>query len=313
MTGGAQVPGNDARAAAAPRLAGSLAAKWTLAIALLLVLGMGLLGAYLIGQQERAFERYSSRLGELLADQLARSASEPLMADDAFQLELLVRRQLDQELVIGAAVLGHDGVQRASAGFVPVGAQRLAGNMQDGETVVRMSSSERAASTYVRPVTFQDVNAGHVLLTDAASNTYGMLGMLMINQVAGGTLDDITPGLEFVQSILPNATVVSKSPEIQQNFAQGNAWITPYAQDYAYTLIKAGLPVDFVLPEEGGVVAPITVNLVAGRENRIPELLEHSFGHTADQVLIVHNQHRALPSDRPPSPLLRPEFSLGSR
>jgi len=113
-----------------------------------------------------------------------------------------------------------------------------------------------------------EANAGHVLLTDAASNTYGMLGMLMINQVAGGTLDDITPGLEFVQSILPNATVVSKSPEIQQNFAQGNAWIAPYAQDYAYTLIKAGLPVDFVLPEEGGVVAPITVNLVAGRENR---------------------------------------------
>jgi adenylate cyclase len=165
VTGGAQAPGNDARAAAAPRLAGSLAAKWTLAIALLLVLGMGLLGAYLIGQQERAFERYSSRLGELLADQLARSASEPLMADDAFQLELLVRRQLDQDLVIGAAVLGHDGAQRASAGFVPVGAQRLAGNMDDGETVVRMSSSERAASTYVRPVTFQDVHAGHVLLS----------------------------------------------------------------------------------------------------------------------------------------------------
>ena len=107
-----------------------------------------------------------------------------------------------------------------------------------------------------------------VLLTDAASNTYGMLGFLMINQVAGGSLDDVEPGLEFVKGILPTSTVVSKSPEIQQNFAQGNAWIAPYAQDYAYTLTKAGLPVKFVQPEEGGVLAPITVNLVAGTGKR---------------------------------------------
>ena len=110
--------------------------------------------------------------------------------------------------------------------------------------------------------------ANHVLITDAASNTYGMLGMLMMNKVNGGTLDNINPALNFVKSILDRSTIVSKSPEIQQNFAQGNAWIAAYAQDYASTLIKAGLPIKFLLPTEGGVVAPITVNLVAGRPNR---------------------------------------------
>ena len=110
--------------------------------------------------------------------------------------------------------------------------------------------------------------AGHVLITDAASNTYGMLGMLMINHVNGGRLDDIQPGLDFIEGILPASTIVSKSPEIQQNFAQGNAWIAPYAQDYAFTLTKAGLPVKFTLPDEGGVLAPITVNLVTGRPSR---------------------------------------------
>jgi putative spermidine/putrescine transport system substrate-binding protein len=110
--------------------------------------------------------------------------------------------------------------------------------------------------------------ANHVLITDAASNTYGMLGMLMMNKVNGGTLDNIEPALNFVKGILDQSTIVSKSPEIQQNFAQGNAWIAAYAQDYASTLIKAGLPVKFLLPEEGGVVAPITVNLVAGRPNQ---------------------------------------------
>lgn len=123
-----------------------------------------------------------------------------------------------------------------------------------------------------QPVSWKDIAdpayENHVLLTDAASNTYGMLGFLMINKVAGGTLDNIEPGLEFVKGILPTSTLVSKSPEIQQNFAQGNAWIAPYAQDYAYTLTKAGLPVKFVQPEEGGVLAPITVNLVAGTDKR---------------------------------------------
>ena len=61
---------------------------------------------------------------------------------------------------------------------------------------------------------------------------------------------------------------MSTSPQIQQNFAQGNAWIAAYAQDYAYTLTKAGLPVKFILPDEGAALAPITVNLVKGRPNR---------------------------------------------
>lgn len=111
--------------------------------------------------------------------------------------------------------------------------------------------------------------AKSVLLTDAAANTYGMLGMLMMNKVNGGTLDDVQPGLDFVGKLLEGgATVISKSPEIQQNFAQGSALIAPYAQDYAFTLTKAGLPVKFVQPKEGAAFAPITVNLVAGRENR---------------------------------------------
>lgn len=109
--------------------------------------------------------------------------------------------------------------------------------------------------------------SGHIVLTDAATNTYGTLGLLMMNQVAGGTLDDIQPGLDFVGSILEGSTIVTRSPDIQQAFAQGEAWIAPYAQDYAFTLTKAGLPVRFVQPEEGAAYAPVTVNLVAGRPN----------------------------------------------
>ena len=109
--------------------------------------------------------------------------------------------------------------------------------------------------------------AGHLVLTDI-SNNWGLLGFLMINKVAGGSLDDINPGLEVIKKSLKGATVLSKSPEIQQAFAQSDAWIAPYAQDYAFTLTSAGLPVKFVQPKEGAVFSPITVNLVAGRPNQ---------------------------------------------
>lgn len=108
--------------------------------------------------------------------------------------------------------------------------------------------------------------AGHVVLTDI-SNTYGLLGFLMINQVHGGDLDDIQPGLDAVAELLDDAVLVSTSPEIQQNFAQNDAWVAPYAQDYGYTLRKAGLPVQFSQPEEGTPAVYITANVVAGRPN----------------------------------------------
>lgn len=153
--------------------------------------------------------------------------------------------------------------------FAVQGLAQGIGPMYSTAVIGILYNTDKAPS---EPTSWNDLKdpayANHVLLTDAASNTYGLLGFLMMNQVAGGSLDDIQPGLDFVKEILPTSTVVSKSPEIQQNFAQGNAWIAPYAQDYAFTLIKAGLPVKFVQPEEGGVLAPITVNLVAGSKKR---------------------------------------------
>jgi putative spermidine/putrescine transport system substrate-binding protein len=106
-----------------------------------------------------------------------------------------------------------------------------------------------------------------VVLTDF-SNNWGLLSFLMINQVLGGSLDDIRPGLDKVRTILPTSTIVAKSPEIQQAFAQGQAWIAPYAQDYGFTLTRAGLPVAFAAPKEGAVFSPITINLVKGARNR---------------------------------------------
>lgn len=109
--------------------------------------------------------------------------------------------------------------------------------------------------------------AEYVTLTDFA-NTYGLFGILMLNQVRGGSLDDIQPGLDAARELLDGgAQIVTSSPEIQAAFAQGTAYLAPYAQDYAHTLQAAGLPVAFALPEEGAPASFLTVNAVAGRPN----------------------------------------------
>jgi putative spermidine/putrescine transport system substrate-binding protein len=107
----------------------------------------------------------------------------------------------------------------------------------------------------------------HLVLTDI-SNGYGMLGFLMLNQVQGGDLTNIQPGLDTVKQLIDGgAVIVSKSPEIQQEFAQNDAWVAPYASDYAFTLRAAGLPAKFVQAAEGTPASYITANLVANRPN----------------------------------------------
>ena len=107
---------------------------------------------------------------------------------------------------------------------------------------------------------------GYMVLTDI-SNSYGLLGLLMINRAYGGTLDNIQPGLDAVAELLPHAILVDKGPHVEQHFAQSGTKIAPFAQDYAYNLRQRGLPVQFVQPVEGSAAVYITANVVAGRPN----------------------------------------------
>lgn len=108
--------------------------------------------------------------------------------------------------------------------------------------------------------------SGHVVLTDL-SNTYGLQSFMMMNKVWGGSLDNWQPGIDKASELLDGSVVITSTQEMQQNFAQSDAWIAPFAQDYAYVMRKAGLPVKFVRPEEGGSALYITMNAVKGRPN----------------------------------------------
>ncbi|SEI23340.1 putative spermidine/putrescine transport system substrate-binding protein [Tardiphaga sp. OK245] len=107
----------------------------------------------------------------------------------------------------------------------------------------------------------------HLVLTDL-SNSYGLLGFLMMNKVWGGALNDPKPGLQKVGELLNRSVIISSSPEVQQNFAQNDAWVAAFSQDYAHVIRQAGQPVKFVMAEEGAPAVFFTANLVAGRPNQ---------------------------------------------
>lgn len=115
---------------------------------------------------------------------------------------------------------------------------------------------------------FADDYAGHVALTDF-SNSYGVLSMLRVADALGGGIDDTSQAIADLGALAADgdAIVVSTSPDLQTAFAQRDIWLAPYAMDYAATLQDAGLPVEFIVPEEGATASLITANVVEGREN----------------------------------------------
>ena len=115
---------------------------------------------------------------------------------------------------------------------------------------------------------FKDEYKGKVALTDF-SNTYGVLSMLRVNDALGGNINDASLGLEAIGNLAASndAVVIATSAELQAAFVNRDIWIAPYAQDYAATLIAAGIPVAFAAPTEGMTASFITASVVAGREN----------------------------------------------
>lgn len=115
---------------------------------------------------------------------------------------------------------------------------------------------------------FDEAYAGHVALTDF-SNTYGVLSMIRVSDTLGGGIDDPSQAIADLGALASSgdAIVVPTSPDLQTAFAQRDTWIAPYAMDYAGTLQDAGLPVEFIVPEEGATASLITANVVEGRDN----------------------------------------------
>jgi adenylate cyclase len=141
-----------------------IAIKWTIYIGTLITLVMVVLGWFLIAQQNSFHMREVKGFGEILVEQLAHSASEPLLADDQFNLQGLVSRQTQNHNVVGAAIIPTDKTWVVS-GSVPsvlpeeIEEEPMIWSWQDTQ------NQRHPVITFFSPIIFRDVIAGHALIT----------------------------------------------------------------------------------------------------------------------------------------------------
>ncbi|HGG58413.1 MAG TPA: hypothetical protein ENK26_00660, partial [Gammaproteobacteria bacterium] len=93
-----------------------LAIRWSLSIAALIALVMVLFGWALIDGQRDSYQRQTRQLGQVIADQLADAATEPLMAEDRFALSLLLSRLREHPLIHAMQVVDFENGVVAQSG-----------------------------------------------------------------------------------------------------------------------------------------------------------------------------------------------------
>lgn len=147
-----------------------IAAKMAASITIILVIGMSILAAVVIGNQQRLIRSHIEEFGQLIDYQLALTATEPMFTDQHYELAALVKRYVESPRVLGVAIYDREGHVKAAAGFYPaLSALPNDSAARDMKTAEMISAaprkSEARALVVVEPITFRGTQAGSAVLT----------------------------------------------------------------------------------------------------------------------------------------------------
>jgi len=142
-----------------------IALKWSVLIACFISLVMGALGWFLISQQNDFHQQQNQVLGRTLVDQLARAASEPILAEDDLALNILVQQEGKDQLIIGMQLFDKDTKLRASNGVSAIWDIHSLLNGQSTEKFRVWQTPESRAITFYSLIKYQEVIAGVALVT----------------------------------------------------------------------------------------------------------------------------------------------------
>ncbi|MCG6899897.1 MAG: HAMP domain-containing protein [Gammaproteobacteria bacterium] len=179
-----------------------LAYKLSFFITVLVVSCMTLLGVILIQQQTSQLQDQISEQGHTLAQLMAESAKEPLLADDARALDAITSGFSNNGSVLGTAIANLDGEIISRAGILHEennlltrnAIQKIIKGSADSsiwEWQPLMGIERQTVMSFIRPVVFQNVTAGYALVTFSQS---GMTQSTRraVQTIGGATLMIIT-------------------------------------------------------------------------------------------------------------------------
>lgn len=140
---------------------------------------------------------------------------------------------------------------------------------------------------------------GMVGYLDPAQAAVGYSVATAANIALGGTLDDWTPGLEYLAALRDNGAVTVAQTATAQ-VGQGEIPILIDTDFNGYQLRDDGFPIAVVIPEEGSLQIPYIVAKVAGAPNddNADALLDFYFSETG-QSLFAQGYMRPVIGDIP--------------
>jgi adenylate cyclase len=149
--------------------------KLALSIGTLISLGMMLLGTLIIYNQTQLLQRQIDDFGTTIVGQMGASARDALLANDTLALEVLATSLTTSQQVLGTGLFTNNGELVAHAGinpfmkgapFADLGTRYLDKDLHILEWRWHDAQAERFnAVTFISPVIFKGVVAGHALIT----------------------------------------------------------------------------------------------------------------------------------------------------
>ncbi len=194
--------------------------KLALSIGTLISLGMILLGTLVIYNQTQLLQNQINDFGTTIVGQMAASARDALLANDTLALEVLATNLANSPQVLGTALFANTGELVAHAGINPfMNGAPFSGSLarfldKDAHILSwRWHANDARATqlnvvTFISPVIFQGVVAGHALITlshqrlDRASrDATRMIAAATLLMIVIGTLLSVLLGRRLSQPI----------------------------------------------------------------------------------------------------------------
>ncbi len=105
---------------------------------------------------------------------------------------------------------------------------------------------------------------GRVAMFDGFWTGNGLLATALVN---GGSENDIEPALQIYEEAARSGhfhSVFTSNAQIQQLLASGEVWVAPHFRGIVLPWIKDGAPFGYAAPEEGQILFPEGLQLIAG-------------------------------------------------
>lgn len=100
---------------------------------------------------------------------------------------------------------------------------------------------------------FDEKYKGRVAIGDV-TGTAGWQFLLAVNKMRGGSLDDVTPGIEAIKPLARDAVVqYTQADQLLALFARGEVAMAPWYPDRAGSAADQGLSIAVAYPKEGAV------------------------------------------------------------